>query len=63
MDVERLAVHENVTAMTYAVSTLRKAAAHTDDDFDKAMLNRGADICLFLLEDISKEVKAGYASK
>ena len=63
MNVERLAVHENVTAMTYAVSTLRKAAAHTDDDFDKAMLDRGADICLHLLENISREVKAGYASK
>ena len=63
MDVKRLAVHENVTAMTYAVSTLRKAATHTDDDFDKAMLTRGADICLFLLEQISREAKTNYAEK
>lgn len=58
MNVERLFEQENLTAMAYAVGALRKASAQVEDDFDAAMLSRAASVCLFMLENISKELEA-----
>lgn len=62
MNIDRLKNHQDMAALAYAVSALHREAAQADDDMVECMLNRAAAICVFLLEELTREGRHEYIS-
>ena len=62
MKIDRLKNHQDMAALAYAVSALYREAARTEDDLAECMLNRAAAICVFLLEELTREGRHEHIS-
>ena len=60
--LNRLKNHQDMAALAYAVSALHREAAQADDDMVECMLNRAAAICVFLLEELTREGRHEHIS-
>ena len=62
MNIDRLKNHQDMAALAYAVSALHREAAQANDDMVECMLNRAASICVFLLEELTREARHEHIS-
>ena len=62
MNIDRLKNHQDMAALAYVLSVLHRVAAQANDDMVECMLSRAASICVFLLEELTREGRHEHIS-